>query len=505
MVDVYCERCKAEVKVWSSFPPRQSLTVPELEAEMARVQNLMEELARERTRLRRRINSLSPTTRLPPEIITDIFRMACEPMESTIEDAQHNNTVLTPLFFGKICGEWREIAWSTPLLWSSISLHVSRKAHNAQIELLEEWLARAGTSSLSIKLTSDDEHESIFYSLRAIMDVLVTRSMHWGSLDCLLPPQCHDILANNHFPNLTSVSVRPPKGTISTFSHPPDMFRSAPRLCAVDLSGYDFSSMVLPWDQLKQFRTQFLTVAECVKILRRSPSLESCHLENVYSPDIFPPPTSQILHSQLKQLAVTLIKGAAMSLLNTISLPAIRDIKLHYSGTEFVSLRPLISLVSRSSCHLQRLCIERSIFAEDDLLRCLEVIPTLTELRLAVLSWSTETSIGLSEKFLTKLCPSEMDEEYPPDVLLPHLKHFDYEGPISCPSQALAAMLEWRWHRSTTSSSAGSTPISVARLQSVRIVSPAAYEVDTNAISSLTSLHKFGMDLGIMAAGVALI
>ena len=193
-----------------------------------------------------------------------------------------------------------------------------------------------------------------------------------------------------------------------------------------------------------------------------------------------------------------------MSLLNTISLPAIRDIKLHYSGTEFVSLRPLISLVSRSSCHLQRLCIERSIFAEDDLLRCLEVVPTLTELRLAVLSWNTEASIGLSEKLLTKLCPSEIDEEYPPDVLLPHLKHFDYEGPISCPTHSLATMLEWRWHRSITSSVA-STPISVTRLRSARIVSPAAYKFDANAISSLMSLLKLGMDLNLMAAGVALI
>ena len=44
-------------------------------------------------------------------------------------------------------------------------------------------------SPLFIKLTSDDEHESIFCSLRAI--VLVTRSTYWKSFDFLLP-QCHD-------------------------------------------------------------------------------------------------------------------------------------------------------------------------------------------------------------------------------------------------------------------------------------------------------------------------
>ncbi|KAJ3486073.1 hypothetical protein NLJ89_g11844 [Agrocybe chaxingu] len=240
-----------------------SATVTKLEAEMERIGNMMDKLAERRTKLRRQINSLSPTARLPPEILTEIFRTTCQQSET-----------VTPLFFGSICKEWRDIAWSTPLLWNTVSLHVSRKTHGSQVQLLGEWLSRANTSPLYIKLTSDDEHESIFCSLRAVMDVLVTRAPFWHSLDCLLPPQCHDVLKNNHFPLLTSVSVRPPKGTISAFSEPPNMFLSAPKLLDVDLSGYNFSSMVLPWDQLRRFKTQFLTVAECLKVLRRSPDLK---------------------------------------------------------------------------------------------------------------------------------------------------------------------------------------------------------------------------------------
>ena len=42
--------------------------------------------------------------------------------------------------------------------------------------------------------------------------------------------------------------------------------------------------------QLRRFKTQFLTVAECLKVLKRSPSLKDCHLDRVYSPEIFPSP-----------------------------------------------------------------------------------------------------------------------------------------------------------------------------------------------------------------------
>lgn len=66
-----------------------------------------------------------------------------------------------------------------------------------------------------------------------------------------------DILENDHFLMLTSVSMRPPKGTISAFSEPPNMFLSAPKLLDVDLSGYNFSVMVLPWDQVQDSSHNF--------------------------------------------------------------------------------------------------------------------------------------------------------------------------------------------------------------------------------------------------------
>ena len=175
-----------------------------------------------------------------------------------------------------------------PLLWNMI-LHVSCKAHGSHwhIQLLRDWPLRADSSQLFIKLTSDFEQESSFCSIRAIMDFVVNRSTYWNSLDSLLGfPQCHDILEKNHFSMLTSISVRPPKGAILTFSEPSCYFLlqgTSTLICS--LTSINNAT-------LGRFRIQILTVAECLKVLNRSPSLKECHLESVFSPEtrIFPSP-----------------------------------------------------------------------------------------------------------------------------------------------------------------------------------------------------------------------
>jgi len=446
---------------------------------MTSVEVMMEHLSWRRTNLRRKINSLSSTALLPAEILTEIFWLACQ-----LEDG---GPALTPLFFGGICKEWREIAWSTPLLWNTISLHVSRKAHGSQVQLLRDWLLRANSSPLFIKLTSDDEHESIFCSLRAIMDVLVTRSTYWSSLDCLLPPQCHDILKNNHFPMLTSVSVRPPKGTISTFSEPPNMFLSAPKLLDVDLSGYNFSAMMLPWEQLRRFKTQFLTVAECLKVLKRSPNLKECHLESVYSPEIFPSPTPlDTFYSELEHLDITLIKGTAISLLDSITLPSLIHLHIHYSGAAGLTVSAIHSLILRSSCNLQRLFIERQQLHDEDLIPCLESVPSLSHLSLVVAGEST----GLSKNLVSMMHPSR--DPGPP--LLPKLTWFHYEGPMDCDSPSLVDMLSERW---CSQPAKNGNAIPIATLNTAEIVSHARYELTDDVEFKMKWLAKAGMALSI--------
>jgi hypothetical protein len=453
-----------------------------LEEEMASVESMMERLTQRRTILRRKINALSVTARLPPEILIQIFRSASHDGERTTP----------PLFFGSICREWRDIAWATPLLWNAVALHVSRTTHGARVPLLRAWLARAATAPLHIRLTSDDAHDAVFCALQTVMDVLVTRSMYWYSLDCLLPPQCHELLKNNHFPMLTSVCVRPPKGTISTFSESPNMLLSAPKLLDVDLSGYNFPSMVLPWEQLRRFKTQFLTVAECLKVLRRSLNLKECNLESVYSPEIIPPPISDTLSSDLESLDVTLMKGGAISLLDSLMLPSLRDLRVHYSGVGGFLLSAVSALVLRSGCHLQRLCIEKHNFRDEDLISCLDAMPSLAHLSLNLLGHDGHSFTGLTDRFVAALDPARR----PGHVLVPRLRALEFRGRILCDAHALLDVLANRWRSAGTDGC--ERPI--ASLAAVEIWHSNEWEMLGEVQTEIARLRAEGMVLNIQAS-----
>ncbi|KAH9475192.1 hypothetical protein JR316_0012303 [Psilocybe cubensis] len=469
-------------------------TVASLEAEMSQIDAMIENLANRRTMLRRRINNMSPIGQLPPEILTEIFRLACH----TYEDGGKSHL---PLFFGRICKEWRDIAWSTPLLWNNLSLRISRKTSKIQAELLKDWLPRAQTSPLHINLTVDDEQEMTFCSLRTIMEVLATRSSYWRNFSSVLPLQCYDVLVGNYFPMLSSISLHPPKGSISTFCHPPNMLLSAPKLRDVDLSGFNFSATALPWDQLRRFKTQFLTVEECLKILQQSPTLKDCHLENVYSAEIFPASIANPLQSHLESLDVTLIKPGAVSLLESVTLPFLRKLRIHCVGRPGSFILPaLASLVLRSSCALQLLQIEKQEFHEDDLISCLDAIPSLSHLRLITLGDGVNPSTGLTCKLVTMLHPLYQAGR----PLLPNLSDLYYHGPLHCDEGSLMAVISSRWRSRGREPfiPESQQPDDIAQLSTVNIITPNLFPVSTDVQCEMKRLSREGMHLDIRPSSV---
>jgi F-box-like len=332
------------------------------------------QLAQRRLFLRRKINELSPMARIPSEILIEIFQIACKP----VRDGYTSSQEVTPLFIGSICRLWRDVAWSTHLLWSTIFLHVSRDHHDTQIQLLGEWLLNAKSAPLSIKLTTEnlDEHESALCAFEAIVRILVTKSDQWLTFDYCQPPtgnQNHDIFKNINFPMLTSVSLLSPPSPIT-----PEMFLSAPKLVDITLHQYNFP-VVLPWEQVRHFRTGRSSVNGCLKILQQSPNLEKCHFEGVYHHH---GDTSETIgvhaYAQLKCFHVRLDYSRCISLFDCITLPSLSDLCIHYEGTKWrpQALSPVKFLFLRSACKLKRLTI-RFPYEERDLIPCLEAIPSL--------------------------------------------------------------------------------------------------------------------------------
>ena len=113
--------------------------------------------------------------------------------------------------------------------------------------------------------------------------------------------------------------------------------------------------------------------------------------------------------------------GAAVSPFDNINLPSLSQLRVHlnYSGAAGFNLSVIRSLILRSSRNLQRLCIEERHIYHEDLIPCLESVPSLSHLRLVVLG---ESTAGLSKHFVLMMHPLDSCDSGPP--LLPKLAWF---------------------------------------------------------------------------------
>ncbi|KAJ7934670.1 hypothetical protein B0H13DRAFT_1482313, partial [Mycena leptocephala] len=85
--------------------------IEEISSLITRQKNVLRDLEKSRSHLRRQLNStLDPIARLPLELSSDIFQR-CLPMSS------YPDPHYAPMLFLNVCHSWTEIALSTPSLW----------------------------------------------------------------------------------------------------------------------------------------------------------------------------------------------------------------------------------------------------------------------------------------------------------------------------------------------------------------------------------------------------
>jgi hypothetical protein len=159
-------------------------------AELDALSEVSEHLRLKRYDLKRKINQFhSPIIRqIPQDVMSTVFEF-CLP---DFADHQLSLTVYPnedpsiPLSLGSICSYWREIAWSTPGLWSSLDVRVSGKldSHMATT-IAQEWLARSGQLPLSIRIFSNPYYSKTVMS--ALADIINQYSNRWYDLDLFVP------------------------------------------------------------------------------------------------------------------------------------------------------------------------------------------------------------------------------------------------------------------------------------------------------------------------------
>jgi len=185
---VLCMRCTRDTKI---LRPQRCVALDgtepcsacsediELQKAIQELENQIEKIHVKRRALRTVMNENHDPliAKFPPEISSQIFVYYSPPKWGF-----DNNDGSSPLHLGAVCQKWRQLAWGTPQLWTS--LFVAFKPHPTQ--LLAEFLERSATLPLAIKLFSDSEGTDDKMYLEAI-NILNRHSSRWHVLHCTLP------------------------------------------------------------------------------------------------------------------------------------------------------------------------------------------------------------------------------------------------------------------------------------------------------------------------------
>ncbi|KAF7348269.1 hypothetical protein MSAN_01780500 [Mycena sanguinolenta] len=230
--------------------------IARIDAQIAEMELALAQLKEKRGLLQQPINAhralISPMRFIPQDFLLEIF-LACLP-------TRHNPLIdynEAPLLLGRICRQWRSVAYSAPVLWSLIHIPAVKyfatppKIRSRLEKIVEAWLERSAGCPLSVSVHDFANHSSpLLPQLAGISRRL--RSLTLAGDADLMSPLLR--LGPEDLPLLKTIRVKTMTGqTPSTnILHVPTLEDVA--LCSTTLR--DPLSLPLPWSQLTNLRLE---------------------------------------------------------------------------------------------------------------------------------------------------------------------------------------------------------------------------------------------------------
>ncbi|KAJ7094411.1 hypothetical protein C8R44DRAFT_890436 [Mycena epipterygia] len=304
--------------------------VSDLALAISRHKLVLNDMENQLNNLRLQLDSIIyPILTIPPEITTEIF-VHCLPASRRLDVV---NPEEAPLLLTHVCRDWREIAISTPALWTTLYIEADdRQAHFSAI--VKMWLTRTGQCPLSVRINGGlsridkfvaflktfRRHSPRMRSLELNIDLKGFKKMDTHPLD---------------LPLLEKLSIRLPEMDPDDDSAIEMLFASVPLLHEVLMNVAPPSFIPLPWNQITKFTGQLYTLAECFEALHLMPNMTECAFSMLghRDPDDLPPP----------------------EILQFLILPGLQTLEI--LGAEDFSEIILDSFLTRSSPPLRKLAI----------------------------------------------------------------------------------------------------------------------------------------------------
>ncbi|KAH0581223.1 hypothetical protein H2248_012340 [Termitomyces sp. 'cryptogamus'] len=368
----------------------------------------------------------------------------------------HQESFLDLMILAQVCGQWRKVALSTPLLWSSINILCSDKKQ--LVPLLNE---RSETCPLNTRFNEyvsgsgadkTDPDVSLRKPLTAdIMSLLVDQTQRWKTIDLTLSRQLPAVLSRispGSLPLLDTVSIMSRDATNENFCgmaslekvwqviHSSTSLRSG----RWELEYVENHLDGIPWAQLTTIDIT-MSLESLIKILPLFYNLVELRYTDplaVYHPNALSlrvqssdecHSDSRIVLPEVRSIVLRMYQPVN-TVLDCLTLPALLsyDVQVCKGDTERSHISSLRDLLTRSGCHLEVFTYDNLEPEAEDTIAEILSFPQLSSLvTLDVRHRTTDKLIGLLKRTSHERS------------ILPRLKQL-FLGPCSTRSGALSGM-----------------------------------------------------------------
>jgi len=376
-------RCQTTEK-GAECAPCNGVTFLELEIQQ-RIEELRPLLDRHRA-LRTEWNSTHDIiSRIPQEIVSEIFQH-CKGNQFEDESLFHDPETKEIMKLGTVCQRWRQIAWSTPHLWTEIRIHRPK-----EITSLQEWISRSGCLPLLISIRNGAGYNDIW---KATLQALAECSQRWRDVYLCIGPMMVTYLLRS----VKSSMIRRlhmmrgrhlDNGDLSDEGRSTRLWPSFPSVSAAHnarLEGSTPAQITIDWRKLTHLVISGVASTNCRYILGEAPALTSLHLECPVDNDDGDEARNAILtanplvHRGLQSLIY--IVGCPDVFLSFLTLPNLN----HFSYSIFTNRDDngnpsLLPFILRSAFPLQKLELNTP-YTYEITRSILMAVPSITHLRL---------------------------------------------------------------------------------------------------------------------------
>ena len=515
-----------EVQIRETISQAES-RINRIDVTTAKIQLLLSNLAEQRARIQAYRDQhkvlVAPVWLIPPEILSYIFVLC---LSQRPPNEMKRSSLKGSLLLARVNRFWRQVALSTPQLWSTIfidskslggsgaSYQAAAAASSSTLCMPKVCLERSGACPLSITVFSQEFNLDI-------LDFVIPLSDRWrrislntniSMLQSLFPIQ-GKLRRLEHLEIRSTQWTEVPAPALGLLS----FFSEAPRLKYVMVSNaFQSTFEILPLQQLTTWDSP-IRVSDFPQIFQLAPNLEECFLEplRVHSGSLVFENETTFLHNLTSlHISTGTITNLSIQLHHLPRFPCLRYLFLYCDKRVWIDSpeTTLLPFFAKSGGQLEYLMFGMSA-ALDMIIQCLAHTPMLTSLHIHRVA---------SDLVLNYLTLQEGYGEGSVGWLVPKLETLRLSGKLYFQARTVTKLIRSRWRNSQSPSSSSSTslppgsgtvsyysnddsitttmPVSDSRprtLRSVDILPPRQDKFDIEEKNELLALNQQGFEVNI--------